>query len=92
MRKRHQAVERIFHGGNFLRGLHEKFSQRRHERDGAIEIGIASFLISPDANQFFGSLVVGEQAADLHWFLQDARAVITAGMMRLMLSRIEMGG
>src|ERR1700686_5448531 len=63
--KRHETLERIFHRGNFLRALHKEFAQRRHERDGAIKVGIAAFLISPDADELFRSLVSSKETADV---------------------------
>ncbi len=68
--ERHETLERIFHRGNFLRGLHKKFAQRRHERDGAIELGIAASLISPDADELFGSPVSSEEASDMVRFCE----------------------
>ena len=44
--------------------MHEEFAERGHERDGAVEIGIAVFLVSADADEFLGSLVSCEKAAD----------------------------
>ena len=40
----------IVHAGHFLRSLDEKVAQRRHECNGAVQIGIAVFLVGADAD------------------------------------------